>query len=93
MNEPTIASLPDPPPALGLERDVSLARHTYLRIGGAAAYFGTPPDIDTLVRIWAWAKSHTIPLRIIGGGSNMLVADEGARGRDLAPACVRVPRH
>lgn len=79
MNEPTIASLPDPPPALGLERDVSLARHTYLRIGGAAAYFGTPPDIDTLVRIWAWAKSHTIPLRIIGGGSNMLVADEGVR--------------
>ena len=79
MNEPTIASLPDPPPALGLECDVSLARHTYLRIGGAAAYFGTPPDIDTLVRIWAWAKSHTIPLRIIGGGSNMLVADEGVR--------------
>ena len=79
MNEPIIASLPDPPPTLGLERDVSLARHTYLRIGGAAAYFGTPPDIDTLVRIWAWAKSHAIPLRIIGGGSNMLVADEGVR--------------
>ena len=79
MNEPSLAALPDPPPAFGLERDVSLARHTYLRIGGAAAYFGTPPDIDTLVKIWAWAKSHAIPLRIIGGGSNMLVADEGVR--------------
>ncbi|MSP23522.1 MAG: UDP-N-acetylmuramate dehydrogenase [Dehalococcoidia bacterium] len=79
MNKHSLATLPDPPPALGLERDVSLARHTYLRIGGAAAYFGTPPDIDTFVRIWAWAKSHTIPLRIIGGGSNMLVADEGVR--------------
>ena len=79
MNKHSLATLPDPPPALGLERDVSLARHTYLRIGGAAAYFGTPPDIDTFVRIWAWAKLHTIPLRIIGGGSNMLVADEGVR--------------
>ncbi|RLT43482.1 MAG: UDP-N-acetylmuramate dehydrogenase [Chloroflexi bacterium] len=79
MYEPSLAALPEPPPALGLERDVSLARHTYLRIGGAAAFFGTPPDIDTLVKIWAWAKSHAIPLRIIGGGSNMLVADEGVR--------------
>jgi UDP-N-acetylmuramate dehydrogenase len=79
VNQPSLAALPEPPPALGLERDVSLARHTYLRIGGAAAYFGTPPDIDTLVKVWAWAKSHAIPLRIIGGGSNMLVADEGVR--------------
>lgn len=72
-----ISALPEPPPDLGLERDIPLARHTYLRIGGPAAYFGTPPDIDTFVQIWAWAKTHTIPLRIIGGGSNMLVADEG----------------
>ena len=79
MTDATPPTLPDPPPALGLERNVSLARHTYLRIGGTAAYFGTPPDIDTFVRIWAWARSHAIPLRIIGGGSNMLVADEGVR--------------
>jgi len=79
VTDATSAALPNPPAALGLERNVSLARHTYLRIGGPAAYFATPPDIDTFVRIWAWARSHEIPLRIIGGGSNMLVADEGVR--------------
>ena len=79
MTDATPAALPDPPPDLGLERDVSLARHTYLRIGGSAAYFGTPPDIGTFVRIWTWARSQAIPLRIIGGGSNMLIADEGVR--------------
>lgn len=79
MSDIPATDLPAPPPALGLERDVPLARHTYLRIGGPAAYFGTPPDIDTFVRIWVWARSHEIPLRIIGGGSNMLVADEGVR--------------
>jgi len=73
------APLPEPPPGLGLERGVSLARHTYLRIGGPAAFFGTPPDLDTLIRIAAWAQANGIPLRIIGGGSNMLVADEGVR--------------
>ncbi len=75
----TSLAVPDPPPTLGLERGVSLARHTYLRIGGPAAFFATPPDVDTLVRIWAWAASQQVPLRILGGGSNMLVADEGVR--------------
>ncbi len=79
VTDPAPAAIPEPPPALGLERNVSLARHTYLRIGGPAAYFATPSDIDTFVRIWAWARSHEIPLRLIGGGSNMLVADEGVR--------------
>ena len=79
MTNESLAALPEPPPTLGLERDVPLARHTYLRIGGPAAFFGTPPDLDTFVQIWAWAKSHQVPLRIMGGGSNMLVADEGVR--------------
>lgn len=84
--------LPDAPPILGLDRDVPLSRHTYLRIGGPAAYFGTPPDIQTLVQIWAWAKAQAIPLRIIGGGSNMLVADEGVRAVvvSLRRACGRL---
>lgn len=79
MTEALPVALPEPPPELGLERDVSLARHTYLRIGGPAAYFGTPPDIETFTRIWMWAHAQRLPFRIIGGGSNMLVADEGVR--------------
>ncbi len=67
----------DPPADLGLRRDVLLARHTYLRIGGPAAWFGTPEDLDQLDRIATWARAQALRLRVIGGGSNMLVADEG----------------
>jgi UDP-N-acetylenolpyruvoylglucosamine reductase len=69
--------LPAPPPALHLQRDEPLSRHTYMRLGGPAAYFAEPPTIKALIEIAAWATSEGIPLRILGGGSNILVADEG----------------
>jgi UDP-N-acetylmuramate dehydrogenase len=74
--------LPVPPPeieALGLTRDEPLARHTYIRLGGPAAYFVSPADTEALDRIVTWAAGAGLPLRVVGGGSNMLVSDEGVR--------------
>ncbi len=68
-----------PPSQLELSPDESLARHTYLRLGGPAAYFGTPRTIDQLQAMARWASDAGLPLRILGGGSNILVADEGVR--------------
>src|SRR4051812_26956024 len=34
------SALPEPPADLGLAREEPLARHTYMRVGGPAAYFG-----------------------------------------------------
>ncbi|MEX2373172.1 MAG: FAD-binding protein, partial [Dehalococcoidia bacterium] len=84
--------LPDPPDDLGLTRDEPMARHTYMRIGGPAAFFATPPDLDALTRIDAWAREVGLPLRVVGGGSNMLVADEGVRAVvvSLRRACGQV---
>ncbi len=70
---------PAPPEALGLVQGEPMSRHTYIRLGGPAAYFASPPDLETLDRIAAWAREAGLPLRIVGGGSNMLVADEGVR--------------
>jgi UDP-N-acetylmuramate dehydrogenase len=72
-------ALPDPPAALGLDREVPLARHTYMRIGGPAAYFGIPEDLDQFTRIASWARAQGLRLRVLGGGSNVCVADEGVR--------------
>ncbi|MFA7249563.1 MAG: UDP-N-acetylmuramate dehydrogenase [Dehalococcoidia bacterium] len=72
-------ALPDPPIALGLDREVPLSRHTYMRIGGPAAYFGTPEDLAQFERIAGWAREQSLRLRVLGGGSNVLVADEGVR--------------
>ena len=71
--------LPEPPADLALMRDEPMSRHTYIRLGGPAAYYATPEDAGALVRIARWAQDAGLPLRVVGGGSNMLVADEGVR--------------
>jgi UDP-N-acetylmuramate dehydrogenase len=70
-------ALPDPPPNLALTRDEPLARHTYMRLGGSAAYFAEPDTIEEVRHIADWARSVDLPLRVVGGGSNVLIADEG----------------
>lgn len=66
-----------------------LAPHTWLGIGGAAAYFCEPVDVDALARIVRRCHERGIPLRVIGGGSNVLVSSTGYHGmvvRLSAPA-------
>ncbi len=75
----TARALPEPPADLGLDRDVPLARHTYMRIGGPAAFFGVPEDMEQFSRAAAWAQERGLRVRILGGGSNVLVAEEGVR--------------
>ena len=70
---------PEPPAALALTREEPLSRRTYMRIGGPAAYFGVPEDLTHLARVTAWAAHVGLPLRVLGGGSNVLVADAGVR--------------
>ncbi len=87
-----VVTLPDPPADLALRREESLAAHTYLRLGGPAAYFGVPEDLDAVARVVAWAADHGLPLRVIGGGSNVLISDEGVRAVviSLRRACAGV---
>jgi len=73
-------ALPDPPPELALSRDEPLAGHTYMRLGGPAAYFAEPKSIEELTAIARWAAFLGLSLRVIGGGSNVLIADEGLSG-------------
>jgi UDP-N-acetylmuramate dehydrogenase len=70
-------TLPEAPPELGLSRDEPLARHTYLRLGGPAAYYGEPAEREAVRAVAGWAASEGLPLRVIGGGSNVLVDDDG----------------
>ena len=64
-------------PGIELREHVPLARHTYMRIGGPARYFATPEDLGALDTLLLWARGVGLPLRVLGGGSNVLVADEG----------------
>lgn len=78
MPEPLLFSLPPGiPPGIEVHEHAPLARHTYMRIGGPARYFVTPPDLATLERLIVWAREARLSFRILGGGSNLLVADAG----------------
>jgi len=74
---------------LAVSCDEPLAGHTWLGIGGAARYFCEPVDADGLSRVVRRCGEREIPIRVIGGGSNILVASDGFAGmvvRLTAPA-------
>lgn len=60
--------------------DEPLACHTWLGIGGAARYFCEPVDVEALARIVRRCHQGGVPIRVIGGGSNVLVASTGFDG-------------
>ena len=61
-------------------QNVSLAPYTTFGIGGPAAWFAeAASEADVLVAI-AFAREHQLPLFVLGGGSNLLVSDDGFPG-------------
>ena len=63
-----------------LQRDEPLAPYTWLGLGGPAQYLVTPRSVDELKRFVAVCHDEQIPIRVLGGGSNLLVKDEGVSG-------------
>ena len=57
-----------------------LAPHCTLRIGGPARYLVEATDEATVVEAVEWASARTLPVRVLGGGSNLVIADEGVDG-------------
>ena len=64
----------------GAERDFPLARLTTVRTGGAADWFARPSTEAELVELLRWAEAESLPVGVIGSGSNLLVADDGFHG-------------
>jgi UDP-N-acetylmuramate dehydrogenase len=63
-----------------IREHVRLAPYTTLQIGGPARFFAQVFSEEDLVEALDWAERRSLPLFILGGGSNVLVADEGFPG-------------
>jgi UDP-N-acetylmuramate dehydrogenase len=59
---------------------VALSGVTTFRIGGPARFMAAPGSLDQLVELLSVASSEGLDVRILGGGSNLLVADKGLEG-------------
>lgn len=62
------------------QRDVPLAPFTWFRVGGPAQYLIQPRRRDELIAVVRTCHEQGIPLRILGGGSNLLVREQGVKG-------------
>jgi UDP-N-acetylmuramate dehydrogenase len=60
-----------------LRPDVPLAPIVWFRLGGHAAYFAKPRTLDELLTVMKRARDASMPLKILGDGSNVLVRDGG----------------
>ncbi len=60
--------------------DEPMRKHTSFRIGGPADALIIPHGEDELKRIVEFARHNTIPVTIVGSGTNLLVSDDGIPG-------------
>jgi UDP-N-acetylmuramate dehydrogenase len=63
-----------------LRAEEFLGPYTTWRIGGPAELLASPADRNDLVRAVNWAAARGLRWRVLGNGSNLLIADEGVRG-------------
>lgn len=80
-------------PVLGdrLTRDMPLARFTAARLGGPADWlYIARGDSEELISVVRAAWSDGLPVRVIGGGANVLVSDSGFRGLIVVNKIARI---
>jgi UDP-N-acetylmuramate dehydrogenase len=68
-----------------LRSNVPLAPFTTFRVGGAAEWLLETRSSDELLMALTLARDASVPVTILGGGSNVLVADRGVRGLIVRP--------
>ncbi len=66
-----------------VRENVCLADQTWYRLGGSARYFCTPTSTAQVCEIVRQAGAFNVPLKVLGGGANVLVRDGGFDGAVL----------
>ncbi len=59
---------------------VPLAERTWFKLGGPAQFFAEPASVDELLEVVTRCRDEGLHVRLLGGGSNVLVRDEGVSG-------------
>ena len=82
---PAAAPLSDRFGADRVRRDVSLAPFTTFKVGGPADLFIETSSPEEIVDALKIAHASGTPVTLLGGGSNVLIADGGVRGLVIRP--------
>jgi UDP-N-acetylmuramate dehydrogenase len=57
-----------------------IAKHTTMKIGGAAKYWLEPQSEDELQAVLEWISKRGLPLYVLGAGSNVIATEDGFDG-------------
>lgn len=60
--------------------EVALAPFSTLGVGGAARWFARAQSVEDVAAAHRWCEERNSPLLVLGGGSNLVIADEGVDG-------------
>lgn len=63
-----------------VQTGVPLAERTWFKIGGPAEFFAEPTSVEQLAALVRRCNDEGVSVRLLGGGSNLLVRDEGVAG-------------
>jgi len=63
-----------------VKEKVALADRTWFKLGGPAQYFAEPTSVDELQAVVQRSRDEGLHVRLLGGGSNVLVREEGVSG-------------
>jgi UDP-N-acetylmuramate dehydrogenase len=63
-----------------VQENVALAPLTTFKVGGPAKYFVEAKTAKQLSEAVAFAQSRSLPLFVLGGGSNLIISDKGWPG-------------
>lgn len=66
--------------SLNILKNVSLAPYTSWAIGGPAEEFCLPTSLSELKEALLYANEKNLKVTVLGGGSNVLIADAGIKG-------------
>ena len=67
-------------PSISIQRHIPLDKYTTLRVGGPADYLAEPSSETELTALLNAAQEASVPVLLMGNGSNLLVRDGGFRG-------------
>lgn len=66
--------------SLDFEKNVSLAEHSTIKVGGYADYVAYPKTESALCALVDYLNEEKIKYSVVGNGSNLIFDDEGYRG-------------
>lgn len=72
--------------SLNILKKIKLADYTSWMVGGEAEYFCLPTNEAELKEALLFLKKYNLKLTILGGGSNVLISDQGIEGLTI---CLR----